>query len=89
MAVRAGVLEVLGGLPAQVSARCGRRVPEVERLVAAWRLLLRMHERTGDGGCTVCGPRRDRRLCTVWQVAVGYFLRSLPNESPSEWRNAA
>ncbi|GAA1207832.1 hypothetical protein GCM10009675_29280 [Prauserella alba] len=72
----------------RASTRCGRQVPEVERLVAAWQLLLRMHERTGDGACRVCGPGRDHRLCTVWQVAVGYFLRRLPNESPVERRSA-
>lgn len=78
LAVSAGVGEALDEFLARANPMATPDDADVARLVAAWRLLLRLHERTADGGCRVCGVRTDRRLCTVWQVAVGYFLRRSP-----------
>jgi hypothetical protein len=45
-------------------------------LAAAWRALLRRHEMGSDGRCEGCGRwRRGAGLCSVWQVAVAYFVR--------------
>ena len=71
---------------------------EVARLAAAWRALLRQHALGPDGRCVVCGGasrarardgiarwmprRRPAGLCTVWQVAVAYFIRQLPGGDP-------
>ena len=96
-----GVLEYLRGVEEGAGTDRGPEPPEVLRLVAAWRALLRAHEPDGAGRCVVCGharrwlfgprpagclsrglfagwrpiERRPASLCTVWQIAVGYFLR--------------
>ncbi|KOV80652.1 hypothetical protein ADL03_32400 [Nocardia sp. NRRL S-836] len=44
-------------------------------LVDAWRVLLELHETTESGACRACGPRWRRRMCSVWRVAVVYFVR--------------
>ncbi|ANZ37687.1 hypothetical protein BBK82_18130 [Lentzea guizhouensis] len=44
-------------------------------LVEAWRALLELHETTASGACRACGPRWRRRMCSVWRVAVAYFVR--------------
>ena len=54
---------------------------ETRRLIAAWRALLRQHHPAGSKGrCAGCGrPHGMRRhrgaMCTVWRVAVAYFIR--------------
>lgn len=53
---------------------------ETRRLVAAWRALLRQHHPAGSKGrCAGCGRphgvRRHAGMCTVWRVAVAYFVR--------------
>ncbi|MFC4001467.1 hypothetical protein ACFS2C_00020 [Prauserella oleivorans] len=78
LAVSAGVAEALDELVARAAAQGGPVASDVSRLVAAWRLLLHLHERAGSHGCGCCGKQSGGRLCTVWQVAVGYFLRRLP-----------
>lgn len=50
------------------------RDPEAQRLAAAWRALLHLHEARPDGECERC-RRGHAGSCTVWQVAVGYFVR--------------
>ncbi|GAA3538841.1 hypothetical protein GCM10022222_23030 [Amycolatopsis ultiminotia] len=69
---------------------------EVARLAAAWRALLKQHALAADGRCVVCGRsgagglagirrwpiRRRPGMCTVWQVAVAYFIRRLPTADP-------
>lgn len=50
---------------------------DVRKLVAAWRALLRLHESGSARGCPGC--ERDPHACTVWQVAIGYFVRR-PND---------
>ena len=76
--------------------RTGAVPGEVARLAAAWRALLRQHALGPDGRCVVCGGaspagagiarwmrrRRPAGLCTVWQVAVAYFIRQLPGGDP-------
>lgn len=47
---------------------------DTQRLAAAWRTLLRMHESERDGECERC-KRGHAGNCTVWQVAIGYFVR--------------
>ncbi|MEV4600221.1 hypothetical protein AB0K15_22810 [Amycolatopsis sp. NPDC049253] len=56
-------------------------------MAAAWRALLRHHDLGPDGHCQTCGAgrlgrwplrRRAAGLCTVWQVAVAYFIRRTP-----------
>jgi hypothetical protein len=47
---------------------------DAQRLAAAWRALLRMHEAGTEGDCARC-KRGHAGNCTVWQVAVGYFVR--------------
>ncbi|WP_092531163.1 hypothetical protein [Amycolatopsis arida] len=84
--VAAGVCRYLDELAARANGERGPLAPEVVRLVAAWRALLRRHARGADGRCAGCGHRRwwlppahrNGELCTVWQVAVGYFLRRVP-----------
>jgi len=49
--------------------------PEAVRLIAAWRTLLGLHETTESGACRACGPRWRRHMCSVWRVAVAYFVR--------------
>ena len=106
----AGVLDYLRGVGKEAEPDRGPEPPEVLRLVAAWRALLRMHELGGDGKCVICGHarrwlfgprpagrgilsrrflagwlpirRRPAELCTVWQVAVGYFIRRLSDDVP-------
>lgn len=106
----AGVQEYLRGVGKGAEPDRGPEPPEVHRLVAAWRALLRMHELGGDGKCVRCGHarrwlvgprpagcgsssrrflaewlpirRRPAEFCTVWQVAVGYFIRRLPGSVP-------
>ncbi|PXY38039.1 hypothetical protein BA062_05430 [Prauserella flavalba] len=82
-AIGEGVVRSLDELAARAMAEGGPLASDVGRLVAAWRLLLRLHGRTERGGCRVCGRSHGRRLCTVWQVAVGYFLRRLPEDQRS------
>ncbi|WP_199434337.1 hypothetical protein [Qaidamihabitans albus] len=77
-AVSGGVREYLDELAGRAAADGGSLAPDVARLVAAWRLVLRLHGRTARRGCRACRGRRGGRLCTVWQVAVGYFLRRPP-----------
>ncbi|TDQ05864.1 hypothetical protein [Labedaea rhizosphaerae] len=53
---------------------------ETRRLVAAWRALLRQHHPAGSKGrCAGCGRPHGGRghagMCTVWRVAVAYFIR--------------
>jgi hypothetical protein len=89
-----GVLEYLRGstrrgagtgLPA---ADRGPRPADVTRLVGAWVALLRMHELDENGRCALCSRARggllrrrleSSQLCSVWQVAVAYFLRRMPD----------
>lgn len=62
----------------RLAARDGVRQVGVEarRLAAAWRALLRVHERTGTGRCRRCAERG--RMCAVWRVACAYFVHRLP-----------
>jgi ribosomal protein S14 len=60
---------------------------EARRLVAAWRALLRQHEPTGrKARCSGCGrPHGSRRhagrtMCTVWRVAVAFFVRRVARD---------
>ncbi|WP_154676312.1 hypothetical protein [Amycolatopsis benzoatilytica] len=88
---------VMGTVAAGAATRSAGAVPaEVARLAAAWRALLRQHALGPDGRCVVCGEasrtrdgvarwlprRRPAGLCTVWQVAVAYFIRQLPGVDP-------
>lgn len=50
---------------------------DTQKLAAAWRALLRMHEAGTHGDCSRC-TRGHAGNCTVWQVAVGYFVRRPP-----------
>ena len=83
-----GVHDYLRGVLGKPSEPAGAQAREDAcRLAAAWRALLRQHELGGDGCCAVCGggrrwARRSRRegLCSVWQVAVAYFIRRRPDE---------
>lgn len=59
-------LDRLGGDPQQLP------VSDTQKLAAAWRTLLRMHE-AGGGECARC-KRGHAGSCTVWQVAIGYFV---------------
>lgn len=60
-------LEGVGGAPAVAHS-------ETQKLAAAWRALLRLHEADQRGTCSRCA-RGHRGNCTVWQVAIGYFVR--------------
>ncbi|MBK1789371.1 hypothetical protein [Prauserella cavernicola] len=82
-AIGEGVAHSLDELLDRALAEGGPLAPDVGRLVSAWKLLLRLHGRTGRGGCRECGRAQGRRLCAVWQVAVGYFLRRLPEAERS------
>ncbi|WP_237439884.1 hypothetical protein [Amycolatopsis rubida] len=88
---------VAGTVAVGTATRPARDVPgDVARLAAAWRALLRQHALGPDGRCVVCGGasrvdegvvrwmpwRRRADLCTVWQVAVAYFVRRLPGSDP-------
>lgn len=60
---------------------------ETRRLVAAWRALLREHHPAGSRGhCAGCGRRHGVRrhagsaMCTVWRVAVAFFVRRTPHD---------
>lgn len=71
---------------------------EIARLAAAWRVLLKQHALGADGRCVVCAraevgfgwrrwfgwlpTRRRPGMCTVWQVAVAYFIRRSPAADP-------
>jgi hypothetical protein len=89
-----GVLEYLRGSTkrgagtGRPAADRGPRPADVTRLVGAWVALLRMHELDESGRCTLCSRARRRllrgrlgssQLCSVWQVAVAYFLRRIPD----------
>ncbi|OZM74957.1 hypothetical protein CFN78_01785 [Amycolatopsis antarctica] len=78
-----GVFQFLQGAVGTAGALRGAENAEAARLVAAWRTLLRLHDHRPSGRCPLC--KRGRKghtteLCTVWQVAVAYFLRRLPGE---------
>ncbi|MBA0124812.1 hypothetical protein H0B56_04585 [Haloechinothrix sp. YIM 98757] len=59
---------------------------DVRTLAAAWRTLLRVHRGVEHGGsCARCVRRRRRgggrtEVCSVWQVAIGYFVRRPPGD---------
>lgn len=80
--VAAGVQRYLEDVVAGVLARTEANGPEVRRLAAAWRALLRLHQPGSNGRCSRCCRRRrqDDEICTVWQVAIAYFVRRLPDE---------
>ncbi|MGH3625374.1 MAG: hypothetical protein ACRDQ5_26930 [Sciscionella sp.] len=46
----------------------------LRRLALAWRALLRLHRPGARGGCAGCARGR-REMCSVWRVAVAYFIR--------------
>lgn len=50
---------------------------DARKLAAAWRALLRMHDASSHGECARC-KRGHPGSCTVWQVAIGYFVRRPP-----------
>ncbi|MGH3433347.1 MAG: hypothetical protein ACRDQB_10990 [Thermocrispum sp.] len=50
---------------------------DTQKLAAAWRALLRMHDASTPGECGRC-QRGHPGNCTVWQVAIGYFIRRPP-----------
>ncbi|MQA63329.1 MAG: hypothetical protein GEU86_17970 [Actinophytocola sp.] len=52
---------------------------DARKLGAAWRALLRMHDTNAQGECVRC-KRGHPGSCTVWQVAVGYFVRRPPGK---------
>ncbi|WP_216210333.1 hypothetical protein [Amycolatopsis aidingensis] len=70
-----GVRRYLDEVVASARTEHGALAREAGRTAAAWRTLLRLHG--GAGGCREC---RRQRLCLVWQVAIGYFIRRLPDE---------
>jgi len=89
-----GVLEYLRGSTRRgagtgpPAADRGSRPADVARLVGAWVALLRMHELDESGRCALCSRARggllrrrleSSQLCSVWQVAVAYFLRRMPD----------
>lgn len=60
----------------------GPLAAEMAVLVAAWQALLREHEHTRSGRCVLCRQgRANGAVCSVWQVAIAYFLRRPPPES--------
>ena len=66
----------LAQLEAHFEAHSGREATsEAIRLIGAWRALLGLHEATESGACRACGPRWRRHMCSVWRVAVAYFVR--------------
>lgn len=52
-------------------------IADARKLSAAWRALLRLHDADG-GECARC-ERGHAGSCTVWQVAIGYFVRRPPH----------
>ncbi len=65
---------VFGNL-ARLEAGASGNPERVVMLINAWRTLLELHETTESGACRACGPRWRRRMCSVWRVAVAYFVR--------------
>ncbi|RZS36935.1 hypothetical protein EV193_106169 [Herbihabitans rhizosphaerae] len=66
---------------------------DAQRMVAAWRALLKLHHPVGArghcGGCAAGrhfwrGRGRRAAMCTVWRVAHAYFVRRLPGEGSGD-----
>jgi hypothetical protein len=81
--VRSGVLDRLEELAGKVAAERGPLAAEMAVLAAAWQALLREHEHTRCGRCVLCRQgRANGAVCSVWQVAIAYFLRRQSPEDP-------
>lgn len=74
--VAANVWRYLDGVAGVDQARAPT-LADVRKLSAAWRALLRLHDGGSGGGCARC-RRGHAGSCTVWQVAIGYFVRRSP-----------
>ncbi|MGH3520346.1 MAG: hypothetical protein ACRDQ7_23775 [Haloechinothrix sp.] len=73
----ANVWRYLDDLAARSVAERTPGAADLRKLAGAWRALLRLHEVEADGTCQACG-RQHADACTVWQVAIGYFVGRLP-----------
>ncbi len=79
--VGSGVLRRLEDIAGKAAGERGPLAEEAALLVAAWRALLRMHEQAPGGRCALCRRARSPgAVCSVWQVAIAYFVRRLPGE---------
>jgi hypothetical protein len=79
--LRDGVFQRLEEIAGKARAARGPLSGEVTVLVGAWRTVLEMHEHSRWGRCPWCRRRRTRAgVCTVWLVAIGYFLGAPPRE---------
>lgn len=78
--ISSGVLERLEDIAGRAAADRGPLAAEAATLVAAWKCLLRLHEQRPGKSCVLCngGTSASAELCGVWQVAVAYLLRQLP-----------
>lgn len=76
----AAVWRYLDGLAGESAD--GRTPSEADfrKLVAAWQAVLRLHDADRRGGCSGCERDHRPEACTVWQVAIGYFVRRLPRK---------
>lgn len=74
--VAGAVWEYLGELAVGVGREAGDVPAEIDRLVSAWRALLRLHG-PSPLRCECChrGRVKPVRPCGVWQVAIAYFVR--------------
>lgn len=70
----ASVWRYLDGIGSRAVSERAPAGADLRKLAGAWRTLLRLHERGPDGSCRACGPNRSG-MCTVWDVAIGYFVR--------------
>lgn len=72
------VWRYLDGIGARASADGSPSGAELRKLAGAWRALLRLHGTDPDGSCLAC-RRAHAGVCSVWQVAIGYFVRRPPS----------
>ncbi|MGH3451642.1 MAG: hypothetical protein ACRDQW_13145 [Haloechinothrix sp.] len=70
----ATVWRYLDGLAERSTSEPPPTGSDMRKLAGAWRALLSLHEVGADGRCRAC-RRQHGEACTVWQVAIGYFVR--------------